>query len=253
MTLLAEAPAGRHFAQFHREQDSLVESVYTFLETGLRRGSSALIIAPPEQVDRLLQRLQDGRFHTRSLIDAGQLARLDSTKILEQLTTRGKPDRALLRAAIAPTLIRLQHHGRGIRVYCELANALWQMGDTEAAICVEEFWNTRAETRQFAVYCGFKMDTQSERSYAGPLEELGRTHGEILGTAEDEEFGLALDRASKEIFGISLTQMAGVSRQPGAHRFPIGQRAMLWVARNLPMSSGQLTERARRYFKSGHA
>ena len=249
MSLLSEAPAGRHFAQFHREPESLVESVFTFLEAGLRGGSSVLIIAPPEQVDRLFKRLRDGRFHTKSLSDAGQLARLDSTKILEQLAANGTPDRAILRAAIAPTLNRLQLHGRGIRVYSELANTLWQKGDTDAAICVEEFWNTRAESRPFSVYCGFTMDTQSEQSYAGPVEELGRTHGEILGTPEDEEFGVALDRASKEIFGISLTQMAGVSRQVGAHRFPIGQRAMLWVTRNLPMSSGQLTERARRYFR----
>jgi len=82
---------------------------------------------------------------------------------------------------------------------------------------------------------------------------LGRTHTDILGTPDDEQFAVSLDRASKEIFGISLTQMAGVSRPEGARRFPSGQRTMLWVKRNLPMSSGQLAERARQYFRDNRA
>ena len=81
---------------------------------------------------------------------------------------------------------------------------------------------------------------------------MGRTHSDILGTPEDERLGVALDRASKEIFGIPLTQMAGVSRHDGARRFPSGQRTMLWVKRNLPMSTAQLVARARKYFGDIH-
>src|SRR6266542_3970603 len=115
------------------------------------------------------------------------------------------------------------------------------------------FRNALAVTMRFSLYCGYTMDTLSEESYAGPLEELGRTHSDILSTPEDEQFGVALDRASKEIFGISLTQMAGVSKQEGARRFPSGQRTMLWVKRNLPMSTAQIVERARHYFRDSHA
>ena len=251
MSLLVEAPAGRHFAQIHRDPGILVESVFTFLEAGLRAGNSILIVAAAEQLDRLFERLEASKFHPKSLRDAGQLGHVDSQRIIQQFSANGASDRSILRAAIAPVVNRLQAHGRGMRVYSELGKTLWQAGDTDTAIHVEEFWNTRAESRPFALYCGYTMDTHCERSYIGPLEELGRTHGEILGTEEDEEFGLALDRASKEIFGISLTQMAGVSLHDGSRRFPSGQRAMLWVTRNLPMSSGHLADRARQYFKNG--
>lgn len=248
--MLAEAPTGRHFAQFHRDQADLVESIVTFLDAGLRRGNSILIVAAPEQVARLFERLAAGKFQPTALSDAGQLAQLDPNLIIERLQSNGTSEPTILRDAIRPVLSRLQPHGRGVRVYSELAGTLWQAGETEAAIRVEEFWNTLAESDPVSLFCGFTMDTQSEHSYQRPLEELGRTHSDILGTAEDERFGIALDRASKEMFGISLTQMASVSRQDGARRFPSGQRAMLWVTRNLPMSSGQLTERARQYFKN---
>jgi len=253
VSLLVQGPIGRHFAQFHRDPGDLVESVFTFLEAGLRSGNSILIVAGPEQVDRLSDRLAAANYHLKALRDSGQLAHVDSTRILELFDANGASERRILRAAVAPTLNRLQLHGQGIRVYSELANTLWRAGDTDGAIEVEEFWNTRAESRPFSLYCGYTMDTHAEVSYAGPLEELGRTHAEILGTPEDEEFGMALDRASKEIFGVSLTQMAGVSRKDGARRFPSGQRAMLWVTRNLPLSSVQLADRARQYFRDGRA
>lgn len=253
MSLLAEAPSGRHFAQFHRDRDGLGESVFAFLEAGLRRGNSVLVVASVEQVEQTFDRLTASKFHPKSLRNSGQLAVLDADTLLDQFVVDGTAEWAQFRSAVQPVLSRLQPHGRGTRIYSELANALWAAENTAAAIRLEDFWNAMAGTYPFALYCGYTMDTQCESAYAAPLEELGRTHTDILGTPEDERFGVALDRASKEIFGISLTQMAGVSRQDGARRFPVGQRAMLWVKRNLPLSTPQLAERARHYFKDNHA
>jgi hypothetical protein len=258
-TLLFDAPAGRHFAQFHRHtkdqdrrRDTLTESALAFVEAGLQRRDSVLVIAGADQRDRLFERLAAGKFRPQSLRDPGQLSVLDAAQITAELVAGGLPEWASFRNALAPVLSRLQSSGRATRVYSELANALWQAGNVAAAIQVEDFWNALAATYSFSLYCGYTMDTQSEHSYVAPLEELGRTHTDILGTPDDEQFGVALDQASKEIFGISLTQMAGVSRQEAARRFPSGQRTMLWVKRNLPMSSGQLAERARQHFRDNH-
>lgn len=252
MTLLVDGPAGRHFAQFHRDAEALTEAAFVFLEAGVRRSNSLLVIASAEQVDRLFDRLAASRFQVQALCDSGQLALLDAATMIDRFVHRGAPDWTGLRATLVPILSRLQPYDRGTRVYTEMANALWEKGNTEAAIQLEDFWNAMAGAFQFSLYCGFRMDTQSESSYAGPLEELGRTHTDILATPEDELFGAALDRASKEMFGISLTQMAGLSRQDGTRRFPSGQRTMLWVKRHLPMSTVQLAERARHYFNDAH-
>src|SRR5712664_4326699 len=250
--LLVEAPTGRHFAQFHRDtedqdrrRDTLTESALAFVEAGLRRGDSVLVIAGADHRDRLFDRLAEGKFRPQSLHNPGQLSVLDAGEIMTQLVAGGLPEWAPFRNALAPVLSRLQPSGRGTRVYCEMANALWHAGNTAAAIRVEDFWNALAGTYPFSLYCGYTMDTHSEHSYAAPLEELGRTHSDILGTPEDEEFGIALDRTSKEIIGLSLTQMAGVSKQDETLRFPCVLLSMLWVKRSLPLSTSQLAVWAR--------
>jgi hypothetical protein len=248
VTLLVEAPPGRHFAQFQRGLDALTDSASVFLEAGLRQGNSLLIVAPAQRVDQLFDRLATARLHPKGLVDSGQLAVLDSAAILDKLSSNGLTDWARFRGLLGPVMAQLRPHGRGTRIYSEIANMLWEAGDTEAAIRLEELWNALAGAYPFSLFCGYTMDTQCERAYAAPLEELGRTHSDILGSADDEQFGAALDRASRELFGISLTQMAGAAGLDGTRRFPSGQRTMLWVKRNLPMSTAQLAERARRYF-----
>jgi len=71
----------------------------------------------------------------------------------------------------------------------------------------------------------------------------------MIGTADDERFRVALDAASRDVFGVPLSQMVGFSsnNQEGERRFPSGQRTMLWVKRNLPSASAAVLERARRY------
>lgn len=224
-------------------------AVHLFLEGGLRRGNSIVVIATPARRERYLDRLQAARFHTKALRGSGQLDLIDVATLLEQFMLDGTPHGARFQGALSAVFERVQPFGRGIRVYTELADTLWQQGNTDAAIRVEELWNALARVHSFALYCGYAMDTHSEQSFTGPLEDVGRAHSDILGTDEDERFGAALDRASKEIFGISLSQMSGVTRQDGARRFPSGQRNMLWVKRNLPLSAGRLTELARQYFQ----
>jgi hypothetical protein len=251
VSLLAEAPAGRHFAQIHRDAESLSESVYAFVEGGIRRGHSVIVIADAELKDGIQDRLAANKLHPKALSNSGQLDILDAQKLMAEFMPHSPvPEWAQFRSTLMPILSRVQPFGHGVRIFVEMSSMLWKAGNTDGAIRIEELWNALARLHTFSLYCGYTLDTQCEESYTGPLEEIGHTHSDILGTEADERFGLALDKASKEIFGITLSQMAGMTNHDGARRFPSGQRTMLWVRRNLPLSTAQLAEKARRYFQN---
>lgn len=249
MALLADAPAGRHFAQFHRTSDSLTESIASFLQSGIRHSHSVIVIATPELRDRLVTRLTEDQIELDVLNRSGQLELMDAAQLLAAFMADGVPEWRRFRSTMMPILARVEASGRSIRVFVEMGSILWKEGNTEGAIRLENLWNRLAGFHTFALYCGYALDTHREESYAGPLEDVGHAHSDIIGTEDDEHFGVALDRASKEIFGITLSQMAGMTNHDGARRFPSGQRTMLWVTRNLPLSTARLAERARRYFQ----
>lgn len=249
--LLSEAPTGRHFAQMHSTPAALTEATGVFLETGLRQGSSVVVLACPAHTPLLLGYLEAARLHPTALRSSGQLVVLDADATLGKVMREGMPHWSEFRLMIGDLLERAGVAGRATRIYAELTNLLWTTGRPHAAIRLEEFWNALGRLYPFSLYCSYLLNPHCEDSYAGPIEEIGRTHTDILGTVDDERFGKALDVASREVFGIALSQMIGYasSTHEGERRFPSGQRTLLWVRRNLPSSSAAVLEKAHKYFQ----
>lgn len=250
--LLIEAPVNRHFAQLHRDPQALTDAVTLYLETGLRRGNGVVVIASSLHADLFLARLRETNLDPSAFLKAGQLELHDAELTLRKFMRDDMPDWEDFRRAMGAIFERIRAFGRGTtRAYGEMVNLLWQEGKQEAAIRLEEYWNELARLYPFSLFCSYMLDVHHDHAYCGPLEEIGRTHSEILGTPEDERFRVALDAASRDVFGVPLSHMIGFGRprDSGERRFPSGQRTMLWVKRNLPSASAALLERARRYYE----
>src|ERR1700730_3812892 len=143
--LLTKAPPGRHFAQLHRESASLAKSVGVFIDTGLRRGESALVIVRPAHVELFLQQLRDSGTDPDDFIRTGRLIVLDAQTTLDRFMRGNTPSWRDFRNAVGAVLDVIQaSQPRGIRAYGEMVDILWQRGNHDAAIRLEEFWNRLA-------------------------------------------------------------------------------------------------------------
>src|SRR6266511_2802554 len=250
--LLIEAPVNRHFAQLHRDRRALTEAVTLYLQTGLRRGNGIVVIASPAHTDLFLDRLREDDLDPGMYLKAGQLELHDAELTLRKFMRNDMPEWEDFRRAMGAIFERVGAFGRGTtRAYGETVNLLWQEGKQQAAIRLEEYWNELAHLYPFSLFCSYMLDVHDDYAYAGPLEEIGRTHSDIIGTPDDERFRVAVDAASRDVFGVPLSQMVGFSRRRGSgeQRFPSGQRTMLWVKRNLPSASAAVLERARYYYE----
>src|SRR5438132_1901680 len=249
--LLTEAPVNRHFAQLHRDPQNLADAVTIYLGTGLRRGNALVVIATPQHTDLFLTRLRADDLDPSMFLKSGRLELHDAELTLRKFLRNDTPDWQDFRHALASIFERLRAFGRGTtRAYSGMVDLLWQEGKQAAAIRLEEYWNELARLYPFSLFCSYMLDVHHDQAYAGPLEEIGRTHSDILATAEDERFRVALDAASRDVFGVPLSEMVGFSRRrdSGEQRFPSGQRTMLWVKRNLPSPTAAVLERARHYY-----
>jgi hypothetical protein len=250
-SLLIEAPVDRHFAQLHRDPQALTAAVTLFLQTGLRRGNGVVMIASREHTDLFMAGLREEGLDPGVFLKSGQLELHDADWTLRKFMRNDMPDWEDFRRSLGAMFERVRAFGRGTtRAYGEMVDLLWHEGKQDAAIRLEEYWNELARLYPFSLFCGYLLDVHHEHTYSGRLEEIGRTHSDIVGTPEDERFRVALDSASRDLFGVPLSQMVGFSRKrdSGEQRFPSGQRTMLWVTRNLPSASAAVLERARRYY-----
>jgi hypothetical protein len=249
-TLLIDAPVNRHFAQFHRDSQEATKSVALFVEIGLRRKNGVLAVLGAAHKDLLLERLRRSGLDPEAFRRSGQLQILDAEATLKHIMRGDTPDWETFRAVVGKAIEGVQAFGRTtVRVYGELVSMLWREGNADAAIRLEEFWNELARLYPFSLFCSYMVDYHAPACYHGPLSEIGRTHSDVIATAEDERFREALETASRDVFGAPLSEVAtgGVAEQPGEAHLPTGQRAMLWVTRNRAASSAAILERARHY------
>jgi hypothetical protein len=178
---------------------------------------------------------------------------LDAQSVLAEFMRDGMPEWNRFRSTIGAVLEGFRPmRGGATRAYGEMVSVLWREGNAAAAIRLEEYWNELARYYPFTLFCGYMLDGLDSASYEGPLNEIGRTHSDVLVTEEDERLRAAVDAASEEVLGMSFSltlSFSGREQTIGEHRLPIGRRTMLWLQRNMPGSSARILERARQYFE----
>lgn len=253
--LLTAAPSGRHICQLHKEAPKLAESVGEFVAAGFKRGERVVMIATPEHVSLVLQHLSWNDWNAEAFQTSGQLQILDARATLKQFMKDDKPDWNVFRKVVGGLLAqRASSKLSGVRAYGEMVNLLWHDGNEAGAIALEDFWNRIASEHRFALFCCYMLDGLKETSYNGLLADIGRTHSDLIQTTDDQKFQAAVDAASREVLGSTLSMTLSLSGREdveGEHRLPAGHRSILWLKRNMPHIASRVLDRARHYYELG--
>jgi hypothetical protein len=147
-----------HAVRFYKDSGSLCDLVASFLGVGFRQGQPAVVIATPEHLDGILQRLDAQAFNVRQLQDAGELVVLDAQSTLKRFMVDGAPNAAKFADTLIPVFEKLSRGRRSVlRAYGEMVDVLWKQQQTVAATRLEMLWNELARRHSFSLLCGYAM------------------------------------------------------------------------------------------------
>src|SRR3954468_21614762 len=142
--LLQHPLGGDHIVQVYQDERFLAETVAQYIGTGLRRGEAAVLIVTPAHAAGFRQALDASGCSTEQALRSGQLRLLDAESTLSQLTKDGAPDWTAFHACVGGTIAELRLQYPTVRAYGEMVDVLWQRGERQAAMRLEEFWNELA-------------------------------------------------------------------------------------------------------------
>jgi hypothetical protein len=146
-----------HVVAFYEDEGFLGSSVTDFLLDGLRRGETVCIIATPEHRDAFAAGIADTGTDVERLRVEGRYLELDAAETLVSLRSHGALDTAAVRRQVGDWLGRAGAEGRRIRIYGEMVALLWEAGDLDLALELEELWEELTRRVAMPVLCGYPM------------------------------------------------------------------------------------------------
>jgi hypothetical protein len=245
--LLKHPSAGEHFVQVYCDEAFLCETVAEYLGTGLAQGEGAILIATPSHVAAFTRQLARAGISSGHAIERGQLVVLDADETLQKFTPRGMPDWQTFHELIGGRIAEMRLSFPQVRAYGEMVDVLWQRGERDAAIRLEEFWNDLARLQTFSLLCAYYMDNLDPAAYAGPLECVCKVHTHLIPTRDYGLFNQVVLEASKKVLDAPLAQMLvslSASNRP-ATQMPDGQATLLWLKRNMPRTAEKVLSEVR--------
>jgi hypothetical protein len=218
-----------HFVQLYEDSGLLADAVVRYVAEGLGRGEAAILIATPEHRAAFLPRL--GAFNEE------QLKILDAEQTLAKFMADGVPNWNAFREVVGGLIAEVRLRYPTVRAYGEMVDVLWQRGERDAAIRLEEYWNELGKLQTFSLFCAYRMNPLDEAMYGGPLESVCRVHSHLVPAQDQQRIDDAVDEASHKLLEQPLAGiLLSLAANHRAH-VPVGQATLFWLKQNMPRTA----------------
>ncbi len=178
------AEAHRHLVQFYEDEEFLARRIAAFLAEGLLAGEAALVIATQPHIDACRTRLKANGVDVLDAVESGRLTLVDALALLPKFMRDREPDPVLFGGTVGALLDEaLKRAPRAkVRAYGELVDILWQEGQRDAAIHLEELWNELQRGRAFSLLCAYAVGSFYKEP--GQLQRVCGTHTHVMPASE---------------------------------------------------------------------
>lgn len=173
-----------HSVQFYGEDSFLLDELSAFIGATLVEGGSAVVIATKAHREGLIKRLQARGFDATQVIAQGRYQSLDAAQTLERFMREGWPDAAhfvkVVGTALDQAAMATQGKTPRIAAFGEMVALLWERGDAEAAIRLEQLWNDLAKTYPLALRCAYPISAFDREEHGDSFLKICAQHSHVI-------------------------------------------------------------------------
>lgn len=211
------------------------------------------MVATADKQDAFRAEIERRGWHLDALQNEGLLICRDAEELLDSFLDGVAPSPALFERSVGGVVDELASRfpGKTIRAFGCMVDVLWQRGNLEAAIALEELWNELAKTRAFALLCAYHLDIFDIAVQSSALPKIVRAHTQQRTAEHPAKLATAVDHALTDVLG---SRQAGQIYLQVAEQVPRTQLAratevLMWLSSNHDEPSAkQVLDSARSYY-----
>lgn len=181
----------RHVLQVYENDQVLLVALNGFARSAISAGEKMIVVATPDHMARLAKSLKLFGIDPDELRFARNLVFIDAADMLGQFMEGGMPNNEKFCKALDNLLEQVgDRGGKPVKIFGEMVAILWERGNHEATMALEEIWNRECVARGIHLFCGYpaSLFLDKERGkllhicgqHSTMLEGTTRTYTEIV-------------------------------------------------------------------------
>ena len=170
-----------HLVQFYASDEFLVEMVCAFLVPSLRNGDAAIVAATAAHRHAFDSALADAGIDVEAAVREGRYVTFEASDLLSRFMIAGTPDATCFRDTIGAVMDDVSGDGdRTVRVYGEMVALLYDDGDVDAAVALEDLWNDLADSHAFELLCAYPMRLFADERDTAAFAHICDQHSAVI-------------------------------------------------------------------------
>jgi signal transduction histidine kinase len=194
-----------HWVQFYERDEYLLDSLSSFIGTGLRAGEGAVLAATNEHLAALETRLLADGINLPEATRSGKYFVLDAEPTLASLHADERLSPERFKTVIGNVISDARSKNDRVRVFGELVALLCDRGNFEGAIQLEQLWNELINEQPFKLMCAYPLLRFADHTLADRLDHICGAHTLVV---PSESYSTLNSGADQERYILSLQQKA---------------------------------------------
>jgi hypothetical protein len=161
-----------HIVAYYETDDLLLESLCAYLNSSSEQ-QSCIVITKPLIISRLHKTLSSN--NSSKTHSNEQFTAMDSLSVLDDFMIEGKPSKKLFFSLMNTVIENTPNNNKPLRIYGDMVVKLWESGDKEAALDLEQLWTELGKIHTFSLYCAYPLKILELK--AKEIEQIDKSHG----------------------------------------------------------------------------
>jgi len=143
------------------------------------------VIGTSDHIEQLDSKLRSAGYDLFNLRLADQYITLDAAQTLYEFTINGVPDPFLFQLVVSNLLKRTKRRGQKVRIFGELMALLWEQGNADGTLCLEQLWKKQLTNESFSRFCAYPKSGFAEGSESA-IAEICKSHTHVVTPSLDQ-------------------------------------------------------------------
>jgi MEDS: MEthanogen/methylotroph, DcmR Sensory domain len=176
--------SAQHLVQFYEDDSFIIDNVAFLAAKAITAGNSSIVVATQLHLEQIRKRLADFDVKADAGQESGQYVPVDAAAALSRFMVDGIPDEAKFNETIGGVVWGAEKNSANGFVFAfgEMVGLLCAANNAQAAIRLEQFWNSLAERHRFSLYCAYSLSSLCNQPSADDLIQICAEHALTIPT-----------------------------------------------------------------------